>query len=204
MKIDNLKYKAIHHTDVYRTSTPQLWGVNRYHKKKFNMKSKMGWWVGYNGFFDVDGSFTQTRLIGEETAAVKGHNCDIYENCDAISFCFAMNGFKQVLNTKQRQGFRDFESGKIKLKTIDGSYTTIPKLNLERKFHRELQANRTCAGTLMTHEYLDSVLLPHTQKEDIINGEKIKELQSELDKLRKLYKNLLDLLVKVILEKYGK
>ena len=202
MELTNLKYKAYHHTTVYRTTTPQLYAVNRYHRdeKEFN-RSKMGFWVGYNIFIDVDGTFTQTRLIGEETAANIGHNCDKYETCDTISICMALNGSKQVLNAAQEQTVRDLEGGKIQLKTINNTLVNIPELKLVRKFHREIQANRTCPGALITHEYMEGIISPNVVGDDIINGEQIRKLQYKLDRANKLVQDLLRLIVSLLSKK---
>lgn len=50
-----------------------------------DFQSRLGWWLGYNIFVRKDGIWTQTRLIGEETAAQRGRNFD------SVSICLAGN-----------------------------------------------------------------------------------------------------------------
>ncbi len=45
-------------------------------------------WVGYNFIVWKDGSWIQTRYIGEETAAQKGHNFDTVSICLAGDFTY--------------------------------------------------------------------------------------------------------------------
>ena len=145
-----MKYRVLHHTAVSREERPsQLASVERYHKGRFYSQSKLGYWTSYNGFIDGDGLFTQTRLIGEETFAVIGHNCDKPETCDAVSFCLAMNGEKELLNDVQKKTLRALYRGEIPLKTMPNFDFNIKWL--EDKFHRDLQVDRVCPGKLITH-----------------------------------------------------
>src|SRR3990167_2189169 len=54
--------------------------VNSYHKERwpeFPSKLRPDLWVGYNIIIWKDGSWLQTRFIGEETAAAKGANLGV-------------------------------------------------------------------------------------------------------------------------------
>ena len=107
-----LRFRALHNTAVsYSDVKNQLWRVNNHHMRKYNMNTMLGFYVGYNGFIDTDGTFTQTRLIGEETAAIVGHNCDRPTTCDTVSFCGAFNGDKEVLNQAQRKPLKKLDKG---------------------------------------------------------------------------------------------
>lgn len=60
--------------------------VNDYHKSKWDFKSDLGRYGGYNFFIEKDGSVTQFRKVGEETAAQYGHNFDTVSICLAGNF----------------------------------------------------------------------------------------------------------------------
>ncbi len=178
-----MRFRALHNTNVSYTDVKrQLWAVNNHHRK-YKMKSSLGFYVGYNGFIDGDGTFTQTRLIGEETAAIVGHNCDREMTCDTVSFCAAFNGDKEALNPAQRRTLKKLYSGEISLKTL------IPDFNitkLEDRFHRDLQARRTCPGKLITYDYIKDILkdTPMSDKVELNN------LQTKLSFIQKLVEKL--------------
>lgn len=167
------KYIAIHHTAVSRQNTAtQLLAVNRYHQQKWNSKSNLGWYVGYNYFIDVSGSLVQTRREDEETIANIGHNCDVASRCDTISVCLAGDFNRELPNDKQIQTLKMF----VKQKQSEN-----PGINVT--FHRNLQKGRTCPGALFTKEYLDTRILNETNKPDDTDTDKrtIAELQTQLD-----------------------
>lgn len=161
---------ALHHTAV-KSKKPQIYGVNRYHKGKWNMKSKLGWYVGYNFFCEEDGTRTNTREIGEETIANRGHNCDIPERCDTISYCMAGDFNVHRPPDAQNADFRAFIAEMRELYQV-----------VEVMGHRDLQENRTCPGLLITAKDFDRWNI--IEEEDDADKKKIAELQSTIDKLR--------------------
>lgn len=86
-----IKHIVVHHTGGVQNgaivSTQHLTAdqVNEYHRQKWNFKSNLNKYGGYNFFIEKDGKLTQFRLIGEETAAQYGHNKD------SVSICLAGN-----------------------------------------------------------------------------------------------------------------
>src|SRR3990167_2414527 len=159
-------YLALHETAVSRSVTNQLRAVNQYHKDKFTMQAKSGWWIGYNDFIDTSGSITHIRDIGEETAAVQGHNSD------TISVCVAFNGNREYPSDEQLKTLRNYIS------KIRGQYPDIQVV-----FHRDLQKNRTCPGALITTEYLENVILGKYESrggEDYEKERKIRQIASEV------------------------
>lgn len=72
------------------------------------MKSSLGWYVGYNFFCSRDGLRTNTRKVGEETIANKGHNCDVPSRCDTISYCMAGDFRTQNPSEAQTADFTAF------------------------------------------------------------------------------------------------
>ena len=139
---------ALHHTAVSRfEATSQLNAVDRYHKESGYNKSSLGYYVGYNYFCDVDGTITQTREIGEETMAQLGHNC-IGGSC-AISICTAGDFNRELPADEQILFLRGLLT---ELRLI--KYPNTPVVG-----HRDLQADRTCPGALLTQEYINVRLL---------------------------------------------
>lgn len=172
-----IKQYAIHHTAVSRTKQgTQLYAVDRYHKEKWNMKSSLGWYVGYNYFIDVDGTVTNTRAIGEETVANIGHNCDVESRCDTISICLAGDFNLETPLEAQNSSLRGLIA-QLRLRYQNVRYTT----------HRALQPSRTCPGILYTDEYHATVILGKEQYPDATDKEKqakLDEMKKQLDWLR--------------------
>lgn len=54
-----------------------FYSVNSYHKKKYGMKSSLGWYAAYNYFIDNSGKLFKAREDGEEGCHTKGYNNDI-------------------------------------------------------------------------------------------------------------------------------
>jgi len=79
-KRGNTKFWVLHHTGGFisdpdiSTQNLTVKNINSAHKDRWNFKSSLGWYVGYNFYIEIDGKLTQTRAIGEETIAVKGYN----------------------------------------------------------------------------------------------------------------------------------
>lgn len=186
-----LKYKVLHNTSVSQAEQSiQRYAVERYHKEQFNMLSSLGYYTGYNWLIDVNGTAIQCRADGEETVAVFGHNFD------SIHICFAGNGDKELPNDKQV----------IALRKLDKQYK-----DLEWRFHRELQENRTCPGKLITHEVLKDLLAPkdftplsidNKKAEGILTAtSSIDILLKELTDLRELVGQLTQFIVKLLTNK---
>jgi len=96
--MQNIIKLGIHHTgglgnDIY-ASTSFLTASqieNAHRERNFNI-SALGFHTGYNVLIFPDGSWKQTRLIGEQTAAVKGHNFDGAYICLVGNFNRKPNG----------------------------------------------------------------------------------------------------------------
>lgn len=170
---------AIHHSAVQST-TSQLNGVNNYHRGKWNMKSTLGWYVGYNYFIDVSGKVTNTRAVGEETMAQVGHNFN------TISICLAGDFNKHLPNKRQIES----------LQKIIRNHPEIPESLV--LLHRDVQSNRTCPGMLFTHEYLDVVVLQLPVEADDEDKEKKEKLEAELKKSVALLTKLVEQLKKLL------
>lgn len=95
-----------------------------------------------------------------------GLNCDILSRCNAISVCIAGDFNQELLADAQIEALR------AEIAELRGLYPDAKIV-----FHREVQANRTCAGKLFTHEYLNTRILqkdiPAPDPEDKEKKEKI-------------------------------
>lgn len=124
-----------------------LESVDDLHRSRWpELKSALGYWVGYNVVIFKDGKYSQTRLIGEETAAQKGHNFD------TVSFCLAGN-FSPLSPDRptfeQRTTLKRLISGlldkKTELKVLSNTVLDCSPLRIHP--HRVLQPNHTeCYG----------------------------------------------------------
>lgn len=167
-----VNYISVHHTAVKDTGADQTWAVNQYHKDKWNFKSTLGYYGGYNYFMNSKGKITQFRADGEETAAQVGHNHD------TISICLQGDFNVHMPSEAQNASLRGF------LAQMREKYP-----NAEIKLHRELQTNRTCPGALFTREYLNSLLEGET--EDERKAKEIKRLMGIVARLRATIERLL-------------
>jgi len=134
-----IKYGAIHHSQVKASkNSKQFLGVNNFHRhnRGYN-KSTLGYFVGYNWFCDVDGTLTQTRAVGEKTAAQLGHNWD------TESICLA-GDFNIDYPTKAQE--------KVLAKWIN------ERPFLDVRFHRDLQEDRTCPGKNISYDYIAEIV----------------------------------------------
>lgn len=143
----NIKYLCLHHTASKNTGSKQLLPVNTYHQGKWNMKSSLGYYVGYNVFCDVDGKRTNTRKVGEETVANVGHNCDVASRCDTISYCMAGDFNVDFPTTEQTEDFKKY------YQQVRKAYPEIEVVG-----HRHIQDDRTCPGANISDGYLEAIM----------------------------------------------
>jgi len=81
MSTQTITAVSIHHTggiasDAFASSANSTAeSINEYHQRKWNFKSMLGFYGGYNFIYDwKDRKFTQHRAIGESTVAQRGYN----------------------------------------------------------------------------------------------------------------------------------
>src|SRR3990167_10283406 len=97
-KKENTTYVCVHHTGglannpLASTKLFTADTIDKAHQARWNYKSSLGYFGGYNFFIDAWGNITQFRAIGEETMAQKGFNF----SGEAISICLAGNFTKGV------------------------------------------------------------------------------------------------------------
>lgn len=175
---------VLHHTAVSRGVQPlQLNAVNNYHKQKWNSKSELDYYVGYNFFCEPTGKRTQTRKIGEETIAQIGNNCDVPERCGMVSYCMAGSFDIEKPTQQQINDFVEF-------------YREIKQLypDVIVKQHKDVHPGRTCA-CLPNDEVQGWLTIQPSNETD---EQKITRLTSELDVAKKQIKQLIDINTKLL------
>jgi len=94
-----ISYLALHHSggvanDIYAKSQHLDWmHIDSAHKQRWNFKSSLGYYGGYNFYIESNGKYTQFRAVGEETAAQIGYNFNTVSICMAGNF-LEKNGVK--------------------------------------------------------------------------------------------------------------
>ena len=81
--------------------------VNEYHKHKFNFKSLLGYFVGYQYYIDKSGKVYQARKDDEEGAHTKGYNQG------NIGVCLQGNFDNEILSKIQIQAIQELLQKKM-------------------------------------------------------------------------------------------
>lgn len=154
------KYIIVHHTGG--TDAQPLADSSNYtvaqcdadHKVRFNMKSSLGFYVGYTYFIDKAGVVTQTRKDTEEGAHTKGYNSN------SIGICLAGNFDATMPTDAQIKSLTILLQEKMKQYAI--SVTNIVP-------HRTF-ANKTCYGNKLPNDWAQKLVgtpQPTRSKDDI-------------------------------------
>lgn len=130
---------------------------NSDHKIRFNMKSSLGWYVGYHYFIDRAGKITQTRIDTEEGAHCKGYNNTSYDKVNhpetlSVGICLAGN-FDGFLPTEAQ-----ISSLKGLLKQLVDKYRIDPKNIVPHRNH----AYKTCYGNKLKESWARELLIQKT------------------------------------------
>lgn len=141
--MSQLKYIIVHHTGgtdaqpLADSSNYTVQQCDRDHKVRFNMKSSLGWYVGYTYYIAKDGTITQTRKDGEIGAHTVGYNGN------SIGICLAGN-FDATLPTEaQIASLKKLLTEKMKLYSIP----------LENIVPHRTFAKKTCYGNKLSNDW---------------------------------------------------
>lgn len=142
--------------------------VNAGHRKKWNFRSKLGWYIGYQWFIDNNGKLFQGRREDEEGAHKKGWNTK------SIGICLRGNLEGTKPSNQQLKALEEL---------LEGIRTrwNIPLDNIYA--HKELSA------TLCPGKHLIPFIKKYreTEEEPIIEKpEKVGHLAAQLEAIRKL------------------
>lgn len=141
---------------------------NQDHKLRFDFKSSLGWWVGYQYFIDRQGQLTQCRLDTEEGAHTIG------QNDSSIGICLAGNFDVTLPTFEQKLALKNLLIKKTKEWNID------PK---DIYPHRHF-ASKTCYGTLLADSWAKE-LIPTLSEPDLHENAIIKEQLTLIGLLQK-------------------
>jgi hypothetical protein len=163
MEIKNI---GVHHMDgVYTLSQ-----VNSSHRQRwpdFPSELRPDLYVGYNIAIWLDGTWTQCRFIGEETAAQKGHNFDTVSIALQGSFTRGKDSPTPAQIKTLIWMMRIFTSVRLNdLKPVlDAGFFVArdTKINIDKSHiypHRVLQLNHTeCYGSGLSDRWAANLLL---------------------------------------------
>jgi hypothetical protein len=132
----------VHHTAVSYDKNPDQWNAtNNYHKEKWNMKSSLGYYAGYNYEISKAGSIKQFRADGETTVAQYQQNMN---DGRAISICLD-GAFDTELPTDDQV--------KVLYSLIE---TKMKQYNIKREniFPHRHVAKKSCWGNLLPDDVM--------------------------------------------------
>jgi len=155
------KYIIIHHTATSRDNTT-FEAINEYHRQKWNLKSSLGYYIGYHYLILGNGQYRQGRSDTDEGIHTKGWNDK------AIGICLTGNFMEEKPSEAQLKTLKDL------IETLSKRWN-IPKENI--KGHREVGA------TLCPGDNLMSWLLSYRSEPEIDRKKIIEEIKRLLDKL---------------------
>lgn len=164
----------IHHTggsDIFPSqdsSNYTVYQCDRDHQVRFNFKSQLGWYVGYQYFIDKAGIITNCRKDSEEGAHTIG------ENKSSIGICLAGNFDVALPTPLQIKSLKMLLEKKTKEWGIDRSQV-FP----HRKF-----AIKTCYGTKLSDVWGQELILSSPKLNE--NG----KIQEQISYIRQLIENL--------------
>lgn len=163
----------VHHTGgtdanpLADTSNHTFEGVNEWHRKQFNFKSSLGYYLGYHYFIDKAGKVTKAR----NHADVGAHT--IGKNTTSIGICLAGNFDATMPTEAQIQAL-------TKLMRSLCVSLAIPTTRIypHRKF-----ANKTCYGKNLKDTWAQDLLKANTQD---LNAAVIENLRAQIAHLQAL------------------
>jgi len=174
----------LHHTAVSRKAQPyQVWAVNRYHQKKWDFRSSLGFYGGYHYFIEPNGYMVQFRNTDEKGAHTIGYN-------DDIGVCLAGDFNQEMPTTEQVKKLEDLL---LNLKEWEG-------IESEDLFlHKDLQENRNCPGSYITQDWFRNLADPDYGENDSDEDEEKKiqlmlEQRNLLDRIKTLLHQILSTL----------
>jgi len=172
-KKENIKYFCLHHfgglasNPLASTQYLTVYDIDIAHKSRWpDFISQMGFWCGYNFVISKTGLITQTRKIGEETAAAKGFNTN------SIHICLAGNFTKGVdLPTREQENA---------LRELYKQLPQVAPYNIVG--HRSLTGFTACPGNALKDDWARNIILDRNTQLSIM----LQMLSIMMDILRKM------------------
>ena len=167
------EYIMIHHTAVsYDKNGDQFEANNEYHKKLWNFKSSLGYYLGYNYEIAANGRVMKAREEGEETAAAYQESMN-----DGRCVHIALDGNFDIEKPKPEQIFALRDS----MRAINNRHS-IKRENII--FHRDV-ANKSCPGNNIDIDFIRSLVYSEDETPDIKEQifKKLGEIEDLVNKL---------------------
>jgi len=142
------KFLIIHHTGgtdsdpLADTSHHTFDIVNNWHKKLWNFKSALGYYIAYHYFIDKQGKVTQGRADTDEGAHTIG------KNLSSLGICLAGNFDVTKPTTEQVTALKALLKAKMSQYSI-----SLANVVPHRKF-----AQKSCYGNLLTDAWVQDLL----------------------------------------------
>ena len=164
--INKPKWLIVHHSAVsYNKNPDQLEAINNYHRKKWNFKSSLGYYVGYHYLISKAGRLTQTRADTD----VGAHCKEKMMNWRSLGICIEGNFDEELPTKEQTDALADL------LRKLKKEYN-IPESRIVP--HRHFAVNRwtgkpykTCYGSRLrdnwARELLENMKINREQLEKI-------------------------------------
>jgi len=176
---------VLHSSDVRKSIQPaQFNSINNYHKEQGFPVSSLGIYVGYHALIE-QGKVIECRLPTDE-----GAHCNQQKNGKSINFQSlgaCVSGDYDV----EKMSPEDYDALRQQVWAWQAKYN-IP--NSEVYFHRHFNTLKTCAGLLLTDEWLKGLLKqPNAVPSATCVAEKA-ELEVELSTWKRAYQWIDDIL----------
>ena len=152
-----VKYIIVHNSAVYNDGRSQLQGIENTHKERFNFKSELGYYTGYQYVIDTNSSINQRRKDDEQGAHCKENHM----NFQSIGICLCMNGDQQMPTPEQESSFTSLALTKME-------EWDIPLENVD--LHRQYATYKSCPGTKITEDYINGLLSTNSKRMSQINA----------------------------------
>lgn len=141
-----IKSMMIHHSAVsFKKNPDQFVANNEYHRKQWNFRSSLGFYLGYNYEISSTGKIRQARADGETTAACYQKNMN---NGQCIHICIDGNFDYEKMKPVQVYALRDL------MKKLSKKYNIK---DCDIWFHRDF-AKKTCPGKNVDRVFIRSLI----------------------------------------------
>lgn len=185
---NKLNWIIVHHTGgtdldpLCDTSNQSFEVVNEYHRQKWEFKSSLGYYLGYQYYIDKNGKITQARSDTETGAHTIG------QNDNSIGICLAGNFDVTLPNQKQVEALKTLVSS-----LMDKHNIPVKNVVPHRKF-----ANKTCFGRLLADDWVQKLItVSHVNTTSCVSEHKmIEEQNSVIRNLKALLNNIIKINVR--------
>jgi len=158
--MNKVKRLILHHSAISRTkNNHQFEAINNYHKKKWNFKSKFGYYIGYAYLIEPNGEVIQGRYENEAGAHCKG------QNNSSVGICLTGNFDREEPTDEQIKALSELVKKLLKKYKLKES---------DIKFHREYCLNadgkpyKSCPGNLIKDNFKNMI----TKEQELYMDEK--------------------------------